>query len=112
VTAFDGTLAASQAARVEMGAFAIVTSTVAPRRGRALTVTVTSAESLKGSPRLYITQPGLATWSVTLARVDSRTWKVSTTLKSSGSAGTLRLKVWALDYDGRSQATYRALALS
>ncbi|MEO5940518.1 MAG: FlgD immunoglobulin-like domain containing protein, partial [Candidatus Limnocylindrales bacterium] len=107
VAAFDGTLAASQAARVEMGAFAIVTSTVAPRRGRALTVTVTSAENLKGSPRLYITQPGLATWSVTLARVDSRTWKVSTTLKGGGSAGTLKLKVWALDYDGRSQATYR-----
>ena len=112
VTASDGTFSASQAVRVEMAAFAIATSTAAPRRGRVLTVTVTSAEYLNGSPRLYITQPGFATRAVTLSRVDSRTWRVTTTLKSGGSAGTLRLKVWALDYDGRSQATYRTLPLS
>jgi hypothetical protein len=42
--------------------------------------------------------------------VDSRTFRITFTLKS-GSAGTLKLKVWAKDYDGRTQATLKSLAL-
>ena len=112
VTASDGTFTISQSVKVEMNAFAIATSTATPRRGRSLTVTVTSAEALTGSVRLYVSQPGITTWAVTMTRVDSRTSKATITLKTGGSAGTLSLKAWALDYDGRSQATIRKLALS
>ena len=111
VSASDGTWTSSQSVRVEMNAFGIVTSTTAPRRGHTLSVTVTSAEALKGSVRLYFLEPGLSTWAVTMIRVDARTWRASVTLRTGGSAGTLSIKAWAYDYDGRSQATIRALPL-
>jgi hypothetical protein len=111
VSAFDGTWTSGQSVKVEMNAFGIATSTSAPRRGHALTVTVTSAEALKGGIRLYITQPGHSTWAVTMTKHDARTWRATVTLKSGGSAGTLKLKAWASDYDGRTQTTIRTLPL-
>lgn len=112
VTATDGDLSISQAVKVEMNAFAIVTSTARPRRGSSLTVTATSAEALSTTPRLYITQPGFSTWAVTMTRLNSRTFRATIIPKRGGAAGTLSLKVWARDYDGRSQATIRKLPLS
>jgi flagellar hook assembly protein FlgD len=111
VSAFDGTWTSGQSVKVEMNAFGIATSTSAPRRGHSLTVTVTSAEALKGGIRLYITQPGHSTWAVTMTKHDARTWRATVTLKSGGSAGTLKLKAWASDYDGRTQTTIRTLPL-
>ena len=110
VSATDGTFSYAQSTKVEMNAFSIVASTATPRRGSRLTVTGTSAEPISGSARLYVTQPGRSTYILTMTRVDSRTFRVTFTLKS-GSAGTLRLKVWAKDYDGRTQATLKYLAL-
>jgi flagellar hook assembly protein FlgD len=112
VTATDGDLSISHAVKVEMNVFAIVTSTTAARRGSTLTVTATSAEALSTTPRLYVTQPGFSTWAVTMTRLDSRTFKATITPKRGGAAGTLSLKVWARDYDGRSQATIRKLTLN
>jgi flagellar hook assembly protein FlgD len=112
VTATDGTFTVSQAVRVELNAFAITPSTLTPVRGGRVTITVISAEALSTSVRLYVSEPGLSTWAVTMTRLDSRTYRATITLKKGGSAGTLRLKVWARDYDGRSQATYRYLPLA
>jgi flagellar hook assembly protein FlgD len=112
VTATDGALSISQSVKVEMNAFAVVTSTSTPKRGAKMTVTVTSAEALSTSVRLYVTQPGLAMWAVTMTKVDSRVSKATITLKTGGSAGKVTLKVWARDYDGISQATTRILPLS
>ncbi|HYX11640.1 MAG TPA: FlgD immunoglobulin-like domain containing protein [Candidatus Acidoferrum sp.] len=112
VTATDGTFAISQSVKVEMNAFGIATSTATPRRGHAITVVVTSAEPLTGGVRLYVTQPGKTTWGITMTKIDSHTWRATFTVKTGGSAGTLRLKAWALDLDGRSQSTYRYLPLS
>ncbi len=109
VYASDGTFVYAQASRVELDAFAIAPSTTAPKRGAKITITATSAEPLQGTPRLYVTQPGLTTSILTMSRVDSRTFRLTFTLKSGGSAGTLKLKVWARDYDGRTQATTRSL---
>jgi hypothetical protein len=105
-------VAVTQSVRVEMNAFAIVTSTATPKGGGSLTVTATTAESLSGSPRLYVTQPGVATWGVTMTKVDSRTWRVTVKTSTGHPAGALSLKVWARDADGRTQATIRTLALS
>jgi hypothetical protein len=93
-----------------MNAFSVVASTATPRRGSKLTITATSAEPISGSARLYVTQPGRSTYILTMTRVDSRTFRITFTLKS-GSTGTLRLKVWAKDYDGRTQATLKYLPL-
>jgi flagellar hook assembly protein FlgD len=112
VSATDGTWSFSQSVKVEMSAFAIATSTATPRRGHSITVVVTSAEPLSGGIRLYITQPDKTTWGVTMTKIDSRTWRANVTLKTGGSAGTLKLKAWGHDYDGRAQATYRTLPLS
>ncbi|HUQ78238.1 MAG TPA: FlgD immunoglobulin-like domain containing protein [Patescibacteria group bacterium] len=111
VTATDGTHEISQAVKVEMNAFAIVTSTSTPKRGGKVTVTVTSAEPLSTSVRLYVSQPGHATWAVTMTRVDSRVSRATITMKTGGSAGKVTLKVWARDSDGISQATSRILPL-
>lgn len=112
VSATDGTRTISQTVKVEMNAFAIVTSTSAPKRGGRMTVTVTSAEPLSTSVRLYVTQPGHATWAVTMTKVDSRVSKATLTMKSGGSAGKVTIKIWARDSDGISQATSRILPLS
>jgi flagellar hook assembly protein FlgD len=110
VSATDGTFSYAQATKVEMNAFSVVASTATPRRGSRLTVTGISAEPISGSARLYVTQPGRSTYILTMTRIDSRTFRVTFTLKS-GSTGSLRLKVWAKDYDGRSQATLKYLPL-
>jgi hypothetical protein len=112
VAASDGTRAISQAIKVEMNAFSIATSTPTAHRGSKLTVTVTSSEPLSSGVRLYVMQPGVATWAITLTKLDSRVSRGTITLKTSGSTGTVRLVVKALDYDGRSQGTTRSMPLS
>ena len=112
VTADDGTFAISQAVKVEMNAFGIATSTATPRRGSRLTILVTTAEPLSSGVVVYVAQPGIAIWHVTLTKIDSRTSKATVTLKSGGSAGTVRLIVTGRDLAGRTQNTVRTLTLS
>ena len=112
VNTTDGTLGITHTAKVEMNAFAVVTSTSTPKRGAKMTITATSAESLSTSVRLYVTQPGHATWAVTMTKVDSRTAKATITLKSGGAAGKVSLKVWARDTAAISQSTTRVFPLS
>jgi hypothetical protein len=111
VSASDGTFSWTQAARVELDAFAVTPSTTTPKRGSQLTITAVTAEPLTGSPKLYVTQPGLSTAILTMSKVNSTTWRLTVTLKSGGTAGTLKLKVWAKDADGRTQATAKSLTL-
>jgi flagellar hook assembly protein FlgD len=112
VTASDGTLAISQAVSVDMNAFAIATSTATPRRGGKMLIVVNSAEPLSSGVIVYVSQPGVALWHVTLTRVDSRVSKATITLRWGGSAGTVRLTVRGRDLDGRMQGTIRTLHLS
>ena len=77
-----------------------------------MTIVVTSAEPLSSGVLLYVSQPGVAQWHVTLTKVDSRVWKATITLKWGGSAGTVRLTVRGRDLDGRMQGTIRTLHLS
>ena len=69
VTATDDATTASQAVGFTMNAFGIKPSDATPKRGQKITVTVTSAEQLSTKPRLYIKQPGRATWSVAMTKV-------------------------------------------
>jgi flagellar hook assembly protein FlgD len=111
VTANDGTLVATQAVAFEMNAFRIRTSASTATRGRSMSISVTSAEALSTTPRVYVTQPGVSTWAVTLTRTSAATYKATLTMKKGGASGTVVLKVQAADSGGRWQRTRVALPL-
>lgn len=110
VHATNGTLGATQAASVLADAFRITVSDTTPGRGQRLTITATSAENLDVAPRLRIYQPGITGYTVRMAKVGVRVYRVTVTLKSSGT-GTLRLRVSAVDDGGRAQLSYSTLTL-
>ena len=91
-------------------AFRISVSDTTPGRGQRVTVTATSAETLDRAPRLRVYQPGIAAWSVTMRKIDTRVYRITVTLKSSRT-GTLKLRVSALDDGGRAQTSNRYLPL-
>jgi flagellar hook assembly protein FlgD len=111
VVATDGTLTAVHTKTFEMNAFTIRTSTTAPKRGQKVTVTAISAEALSTQPRVYIDQPGKATWSVAMTKTAALTFRATFTLKTGGSAGTVSFTIVARDKDGRKQSTTRSLGL-
>ena len=111
VAASDGALAATQSAPFEMNAFAIRPSASAATRGRSITLSVTSAETLSTAPRVYVTQPGMATWAVTLTRVSSLTYKATLRPRTGGRTGTVAFRVQAADSGGRWQKTTLTLPL-
>jgi hypothetical protein len=111
VNATDGAVSATQAVAFEMNAFAIRPSATSATRGRSISVSVTSAESLSTTPRVYVTQPGRSTWAVTLAKTSAGTYKATLTMKTGGKSGTVALKVQAADSAGRWQRTTLSLPL-
>jgi flagellar hook assembly protein FlgD len=111
LTATDGSVTWSQAVAFEMAAFSIRPSATAATRGRSITVTTVSAESLDTTPRLYVTQPGKATWSVAMTRTTGLTYRATVTMKTGGSAGTVTFKVAALDANGVAQRSSVAIPL-
>jgi hypothetical protein len=110
VTATDGTLTATQVIGFEIDAFRVKVSDVTPRRRQAITVTVTSAESLATAPRLHVYQPGVARWSVAMTKIATRTYRVTIRMKSGGT-GTVTLKVRGRDIGGGVQSTSKAYPL-
>jgi flagellar hook assembly protein FlgD len=110
VTATDGTLTATQTTVFDAQAFIITPSDRTPGRGQTITVYATSAESLAGSPRLFVYQPGVATWSVPMPKVGSN-YKVTIRMKVIDRAGTVRLRVKGVDIGGGIQATINGYPL-
>ena len=111
VSATDGTVTATQTAAFELNAFAIRPSATSATRGRSITLSVTSAESLSTMPRVTVTQPGVAAWTVTLAKTSVGTYKATLTMRTGGRSGTVSFKVQAADSGGRWQRTTLALPL-
>jgi len=105
VTATDGTLTASQSVSFDMEAFRYKLSDTTPARGQSITLTITSPETLKSAPRLYIYQPGLGRWSVLTHRTGTYTYKVTIRLKSTGGRGTVSFRAKGYDTKGGSQST-------
>ena len=110
VTATDGTFTSTQATAFVADAFRITASDTTPGRGQRITVTAVTAEGLVTTPSVRVYQPGIPDWGATMTRVDSRTWRVTITLKSSAT-GSLRLKVMAKDSGGASQSSNLVLPL-
>ena len=112
VTATDGDLTASQTVGFEMNAFAITSSTQTPKRGKSLTIRAKPAESLGGSVTMTISQPGKASWTVRMSKLSTGVYRATVTLKTGGSAGTLKISVQAKDSKGGRNKTYLKLPLS
>ncbi len=91
-------------------AFRIAASDATPARKQRLTVTATTAEGLEQAPRLAVYQPGIGVWRASMTRVSSGVFRVTITLRSSGT-GTLRLKVVGTDNDGSTQSSSLSLPL-
>jgi gliding motility-associated-like protein len=97
VTAGNG-LASVQVRTVVMAAaFRISVSPSKAVRGRTITVTAVSAEPLTGRPTLTLGQPGAGSRTVTMTKVGTSTYRVTTRLSAAGSAGTLSLVVTGTD---------------
>ena len=111
VSATDGTLRAVQSVGFEMNAFRIRASAPAATRGRSIRISVMSAEPLSTAPRLHVTQPGIATWAVTLTRTSTGVYTATFTMRTGGSAGTATLTVKAADSAGRWQGTTLSIPL-
>jgi len=97
VTAGNGSLATTTRTVLTVAAFRITVRPTVAIRGQNITVTAVSAEPLGSNPRLTISQPGVAARSVAMVKVATNTYRVTTRLSSSGSAGTLTLKVAGTD---------------
>jgi flagellar hook assembly protein FlgD len=89
---------------VWLGAFRLVSSKLAPVRGGGVTFKVFSTEPMAGAVTLDIKQPGLSTYTVKLSKVSAFKYKVSVTLKSGGSSGTMQLVVNGVDKSGQGQS--------
>jgi hypothetical protein len=94
-----------------MSAFSIRPSATSATRGRRITVTAVSAETLSSTPRLYVTQPGKAVWSVPMTRVAGLTYRATVTMKTGGAAGTVTFKVVAYDSGKRAQRASKSIPL-
>ena len=111
VNATDGTISWSQVVAFEMSAFSIRPSTTSATRGRSITVTAVSAETLSSTPRLYVTQPGKPLWSVAMTKVSGLTYRATVKMKTGGAAGTVTFKVVAYDSGARAQRSSASLPL-
>jgi flagellar hook assembly protein FlgD len=111
VSATDGAVTWNQAAAFEMSAFSIRPSATSATRGRRITVTAVSAETLSSTPRLYVTQPGKAVWSVPMTKVSGLTYRATVTMKTGGAAGTVTFKVVAYDSGRRAQRSSVSIPL-
>jgi flagellar hook assembly protein FlgD len=100
VTATDGVTTVTQRTRVSVRAFRLTLSDTTPKRGQLLTATIVSTEPLKANPKLVITQPGRSAVTVSTARTSTYGYKVTFRLSSSGTAGTLKLRVNGRDTGG------------
>jgi len=94
-----------------VGAFRLDASTLSAKRGSNVTFTAFSTEPLSGPPKIDLTQPGLATYTVDTTKVAPLKYKVTVTLKSGGTSGTLRIVVRGVDTGGQSQQLNTSIAI-
>ena len=111
VHATDGTLSAGQAVAFEADAFRQRLTDRTPRRGQTVTIYVTSAEPVSGTPRVYVYQPGRSSWSVALTKTGTYTYRARLTLKTGGPSGTMTIKILGTDSNGQTQQTLRTYPL-
>jgi flagellar hook assembly protein FlgD len=97
---------------VQTGAFAITSPVTSASRGQQVKFVIFSAEPLASRPRLRVTQPGLATYTVDTVKVATQKYRAVFTFKSGGTAGTVQLVAVAPDVNGVKQSTAATFPLN
>ena len=103
VTARTGLGTYTERREVWVGAFKLDASKLVADRGTKVTFTAFSSEPLSGTPKLDLKQPGLTSYTVETVRIAPLTFRVTVTIKSGGSAGTMAITVRGVDSAGQSQ---------
>lgn len=101
----------SQQRSVFVGAFRITPSISAPARGGKVTLNIVSTEGLSRNPTVTVTQPDIASWTVATSHVSGKKYKVTLTLKTGGSDGTVEFVVRGVDTNGGHQSSAVSLPL-
>jgi len=101
-----------QRAKIWVGPYRVRLSDRKPRRGQDIRITVTTTEPQGSSPRLTISQPGLAGYWWDTARVDSDTYRAYVKLKSGGQAGKVLLSVDGKDVGGQRDSYRTSFRIS
>jgi flagellar hook assembly protein FlgD len=111
VRATNGAQGAAQAASVLADAFKLTTSVTTAVRGKALTITARTTESLSTAPVVVVYEPGLTARKVAMTKTSSTTWSAKITPRTTATAGTLTLKVTAKDTLGGTNNSAVRLSL-
>lgn len=111
VSAQTGLGAYSQERQVFVGAFRVTPSITSPARGSTIKLNIISTEALDRNPTVRITQPGIAPWTVKATRVSGTKYKVTVTLKTGGSEGSVDFLINGTDKNGGRQSTTVSLPL-
>ncbi len=109
VAAVAGDRTETHTTTVRAAAFELRPSVAAGQRGKRMSLTVVTSETLKTKPRLTVRQPGLVIYAVAFKKVGPSTWKATWTLKATGRAGKLTLTVSGTDTAGGKNATARTM---
>ncbi len=97
ISATDGELSATGLAVVVADGFRISLNDATPGRGQSITLYATSPELLKTLPRVKVSQTGASSFSVTMKKIGTYSYRVTIKLKSGGGAGTVRFSLSAKD---------------
>jgi flagellar hook assembly protein FlgD len=111
IGATDGELSTSGRASVLADAFRITLNDSTPGRGQTVTLYATSPELLKSSPRVKVSQSGTTSFSLTMTKMSSTTYKLTIKLKSAGTAGTVRFSLSGTDGGGKVNRASRVFVL-
>ena len=98
----DGTV--QYVRNVYVGPYRLRISDSTPARGQRVKVSVYSTEPQKGAPALTITQPGLAAYTLNMARVSDTHARLFLTLKRGGNAGTVTFQITGTDTGGQVES--------
>ncbi len=91
-------------------AFPASLSSTSVKPGQVLTVTFSSTETLRNTPRVTLAQPGLAAVTITATKLTNGTYRAKFTV-GAGSAGAASVSIAATDTGGHPNATIYSLSV-
>ncbi|MEA2537643.1 MAG: hypothetical protein QOF11_1877 [Chloroflexota bacterium] len=111
ISATDGQLAITSLAGVVADGFKIALNDTSPGRGQTIVLHGTSAEPLKGLPRVKVSQSGTSAFTVTMTKTGTYSYKVTIKLKKTGRAGSVRFSLSGTDAAGKVNRASRTFVL-
>jgi flagellar hook assembly protein FlgD len=100
ITATTSLGAYTHEVRVLVSPFKLTAPVTSVTAGQKVVFTLVTAEAQQGWPKLTVTQPGLAKYTVSLAKYTANKFTATITFKSGGTPGTVLIKVSGTDVNG------------